>query len=188
MTSRPAGLAKFLGNILCLLALATTLNACANESRPLSKTKPLAKTEPLAKAEPLAAKLELRDSQDGFAGTTGILYSIEADGRFTLAHFVNEKIQPPARRGSLDPAALKALASVLEAQRLRELPVQIGEPPAVNPRRLVIQHGNTRTTLLLQAGADIATTLNAHEKTRESPTYRFLIVAQTILRVVGPDS
>lgn len=163
-------------SFLSVLSLLATLNACANEPKAVPK-----------KTETLTARLELRDSQDGFAGSSGILCVVEMDGRFSVARFVNEKIEMPMRSGRLNSGALAELASTLKAQQLQTLPAQIGEPPAVNPRRLGIQYGSTRAQLILNPGEDIGKALAAQEQMPSNPKYRFLVVASTILRLVGHE-
>lgn len=170
MTLRPQSLAGVAGT----LSLLMILNACANESITMPEKK-----------ETLSARLVLRDSQDGFAGTTGILCIIEVNGRYSVARFVNEKIEPPMRTGQLNPDAIFELASSLKKQQIQTLPAQIGDGPAVNPRRLSIQYGNTHTQLSLNPGEDSHKALVGNEQKSNDPSYRFLVVANTVLRLVG---
>ncbi len=48
--------------------------------------------------QPLTEKVELQELQTGFAGTTGTVWTVEPDGRYTIAGKVNEQLTPASGR------------------------------------------------------------------------------------------
>ena len=86
----------------------------------------------------LASRLILKDSQSGFAGVTGYIWTIEPDGSWKRQSFLNRTIRKVDQIGKLSTGQLKQLAGVLKANRLRGLPARLGGKPLVNPKVLTV--------------------------------------------------
>jgi hypothetical protein len=105
--------------------------------------------------EHLSSRVVLVDGQQGFVGETGTITTVEQDGSFSVADFVNDRVQPPKRTGRLPPENVARLARTLAAELAPALPARIGGgPTSANPRRLRVRYGGAETTLVLQPGMD----------------------------------
>jgi hypothetical protein len=104
--------------------------------------------------ELLSSRVVLVDGQQGFVGETGTIATVEQDGSFSVADFVNDQVQPPKRTGRLPPEAVARLARTLSAELAPALPARIGGPASANPRRLRVRYGGAETTLVLPPGID----------------------------------
>jgi len=82
----------------------------------------------------LTQTLEFKDAQGGFAGFSGNLWSISADGAWTKSPFLNATVREPTERGKLTADELKTLADALTKYDLLRLPERIGKPIGANPR------------------------------------------------------
>ncbi len=105
----------------------------------------------LTPAGKLQSPLTLRDSQGGFAGYSGELWTITPDGHFTIAHFLNDKTDAPYWQGNLTQAELKSLAHALCTNHFLQLPASLGGEPKVNPHSLTLSFGTKQSTLVLPA-------------------------------------
>lgn len=133
----------------------------------------------------LPGRVEFTDAQEGFAGNSGTITSIEPDGSFQVARFLNEIVREPHHRGQLTGEELKALTDVLSEQRWSELPSQMGQRPTINPHRVAISYAEKRATIVLAPGQSIEEALAALADDRQSPEFRFLRIAQAIRDLVG---
>ncbi len=106
----------------------------------------------LTPAGKLQSTLTLRDSQGGFAGYSGEVWTITPNGHFTIAHFLNDRIAEPRWQRDLSQSELKSLARVLCKSHFLELPDSLGSEPKVNPHSLTLSFGKKQTTLVLPAG------------------------------------
>jgi len=103
----------------------------------------------------LRSSLVLREAQQGFAGVSGEVWTIEPDGRFSIARFLNEKVDAPYWTRKLSAAECKGLARVLAARRFFELPDSLGSAAVVNPQLLTLTFGKKQSTLALVAGEEV---------------------------------
>jgi hypothetical protein len=127
----------------------------------------------------LRAALTLRDSQGGFAGYSGELWTISPDGHFTIAHFLNDKTAEPNWKRDLSPEQLKSLAQVLCRNHFLQLPNELGSKPEVNPHSLTLSFGKKQATLVFPAGDP------PHEIT--DPASRRFIAIVSALRDLSKD-
>ena len=97
----------------------------------------------------LTETLELQDAQEGFAGLSGEVLTVQPDGTWRIARFLNDRVEEPHRQGRLDAKELKALAGVLAEQDFSELPSVVGQAPEVNPHRITVRFGETSSTLVM---------------------------------------
>lgn len=132
----------------------------------------------------LRAGVELRDAQGGFAGFSGNLWTIEPDGTFRVARFLNEKVDEPHRTGHLTRDSLASLAEVLAVQDFFGLPANLGDEIQVNPHRVTLSFGQKTVTLWLPPGVGLTEAAAAHRDDRKSPQARFLTTVQTVQALV----
>lgn len=97
----------------------------------------------------LRAELELRESQSGFAGVTGTVWTVEPGGCWSRAAFLNDRVRPPEQRGRLSGKLLAELAGLLRDHGFAALPTQTGVPPPVNPHTRSIRFGDSVRKLVL---------------------------------------
>jgi len=100
----------------------------------------------------LTARLDLRDEQQGFVGSTGEVLTIEPSGTWRLARFVNERVEPPHDRGRIPKEGLEALARALVRRRFAELSRRLGRRVEVNAHLVTLSFGDRDTTLVLDPG------------------------------------
>ncbi len=110
--------------------------------------------ETSAKDCPLKAPLIVKDTQDGFAGPTGTIWTISEDCSFTVARQLGPKVLPPERQGRLTADQQARLNSALERAALEKAPADIGVSPPVNARRITVTSGDKTTVLSLPPGGD----------------------------------
>jgi hypothetical protein len=103
----------------------------------------------------LAEELVIRDSQGGFAGFSGWIWTIEPDGGWRREPFLNEDVRKADQTGKLTAEDLAALAKDLEEHGLLKLPENIGGEPMVNPHVFTITFGKLQSQLVLGAGAEL---------------------------------
>jgi hypothetical protein len=105
----------------------------------------------------LRATLTLTDTQDGFAGTTGNVWTIHSDCTFTVSRILNTSVSAPHLRGRLTPEQQARLSAVLAEMSVATLPPRIGEPANVNPRQISLDYDGKISILELGPGtSDIA--------------------------------
>ncbi len=96
--------------------------------------------------------LVFREEQGGFAGTSVLEWRVEPAGKWTLAKFlvVDGKERSDTRAattGTLPAADLAKLATQLAAERLLDLPAEMGKPGKVNPHTYKLTFGPKTVTL-----------------------------------------
>jgi hypothetical protein len=128
---------------------------------------------------PLTEKVELQELQTGFAGTTGTVWTVEPDGRYTIAGKVNEQLTP-RQEGTLDAAQLSKIAETLAAADAENLPTEMGEPPPVNPQTIILRVGEKSSTFNTIGGVDPDQAAGD-----DDPRSRLLKIAASIKEVVG---
>jgi hypothetical protein len=131
-----------------------------------------------------AEELEFRDSQSGFVGESGVIWSVARDGTCRVARFANEETAEPHCRGQLSRGEIALLGKTLLDQDAASLPSQIPSQPSLNPRRLTIRIGAKSSSLLLPAGEELGGTGTAPTKLQAAPRERFIAIAQFIEQLV----
>lgn len=132
----------------------------------------------------LLGTLTITEQQSGFAGITGVIWSIDADGKYHAARFVNERIEPPHKQGRLPTESLRALGKTMEAE-LSPLTARLGQEAEINPRTIVIRFAQRTWTLALPTGQSIGEAWREHSRNESDPRYRFLRVVRVFLDNIG---
>ena len=87
--------------------------------------------------------------QGGFAGFTGVQYTVAPDGAWTSDSVFNQK-QTPKSKGKLAEKELAKLAALLEKYELAKLPEKSGKEPGANPHSISIDFGKRKAKLVGQ--------------------------------------
>ncbi len=101
---------------------------------------------------PVKPMLTVKDTQDGFAGTTGTIWTIKPDCSYDVARLRGGEVSPPHLKGQLTPEQQSQLAAALSAAAVETLPARIGEPAPVNSRQISIEYGGKTAVLNLGMG------------------------------------
>ena len=101
---------------------------------------------------PVKPMLIVKDTQDGFAGTTGTIWTIKPDCSYDVARVRAGEVSPPHLKGQLTPEQQSKLAAALSAAAVETLPARIGEPAPVNAREITIEYGGKTAVLNLGMG------------------------------------
>jgi hypothetical protein len=115
----------------------------------------------MAQECPKSAMLVLKDIQGGFAGETGLVWTIAPDGSYTVARQIGLKGLDPHKQGRLTPeqqARLKELLDRMTAAAPRE---QLGSGPQVNARRITLCYGGKQSVLSVPPGGGDPSTMRA---------------------------
>jgi len=110
---------------------------------------------------PLSAPLVLKDTQSGFAGETGNVWTIAPDCSFTVARQVGPNMLEPDKRGQLTAQQRTQLKEMLDRMTATALPEQVGGGPQVNARRITLAYGGKQSVLNLPPGGGDLGTLRA---------------------------
>jgi hypothetical protein len=136
----------------------------------------------------LRDQLQVRDGQHGVVGETGTLWVVEPSGAFRIARFVNSKVGPTERAGSLTPEQIELVAQSLARQRFSDLPQRIGESAPSNARVISVVFGTDSATLVLPPGAPVELQhLVAQQADAAGPGAKLLAVVATVLEVTAAD-
>lgn len=103
----------------------------------------------------LRQALIVRDSQTGFAGETGHVWTIEPDGSWRHQTFLNEMIREPEQQGKFSRRQLQDLARQLKKYDLLGLPMKIGDSPDVNPHVVSLSFGEKEAALISLGGSPL---------------------------------
>jgi hypothetical protein len=101
---------------------------------------------------PLTSPLTLSDTQEGFAGEVGPVWTVLPDCSFSIARRFGADTENPSRQGQLTRTQQTRLGVLLSDLELTTLPAEVGDGPPVNPRRLAVSYGGRRTVLILPPG------------------------------------
>lgn len=101
---------------------------------------------------PLSVPLTLKDTQGGFAGQTGMVWTIAPDCSFTVARQYGLKIAKPHRRGHLTGEQQAHLGKLLSQVEAAPLPERPGGPPQVNARTITLAIGGKVMVMNLAPG------------------------------------
>ena len=135
----------------------------------------------------LQARLVFRDGQDGFAGVSGEIWTIEPGGRLSIARFLNDKTDPPYWEQTLAPAELKNLAKVLASRNLLDLPDTFGRDVKVNAHVLTLIFGKKQSTLVLQGGETVTDKTTPPAGDPQTSAWRNFIAIVRALQVLARD-
>ena len=131
------------------------------------------------------AMLTLRESQGGFVGKTGTVWTINSDCSFTVSRFVNDQTSEPQKRGQLTPAQASSLSKLLSDTSAAQIPPQIGDPAPVNPHQITLTHDSKTSVLNLASGATDVTILNTAGAA--SPERRMIEILHAVKKLTGTD-
>jgi hypothetical protein len=139
-----------------------------------------------ATAADLPGKLVLKDSHGGVMGNSGRIWTIEADGRWSLARFTKnggqpEEVGPPIREGRLTPPQLAELGRVIDEKKLAGLGEWVNEPQRENPHHVTIWLGDKPASMALGRTVKIERAVPEGR----GDAGRFLTVVQAILKAVA---
>src|SRR4029077_4291641 len=115
----------------------------------------------MAEECPLLAPLVLKDTQSGFAGETGNVWTIAPDCSFTVARQVGLNVLQPHKQGQLNAQQRTELKEMLDRMTATALPEQLGSGPQVNPRRITLAYGGKQSVLVWPPGGGDLGTLRA---------------------------
>ncbi len=136
--------------------------------------------EALATEEcPMISTLTVKDTQDGFAGQIGTVWTISPNCSFTVSRQIGPQITSPHREGRLTQHQWARLGGLLSRLEQLNLPKQFGPGPRVNARRIIFLYGEKQATLLLPPGAP-PPDLDAFE-----PAWRLLELASAVREALG---
>jgi len=127
--------------------------------------------------------LVLKDTQQGFAGTTGTVWTIAPDCTFQVARLFGDRVLAPHIQGRLDEAQKSRLAAALERTHAGDLPAQLGEGSVVNPRHIVLERDGRTAALSLSPGdTDVGKLLAASP---DDPARRMFELAAAVKDILG---
>ena len=106
---------------------------------------------------PLTAPLIVKDLQGGVVGQTGTVWTIAADGGFTVARQIGAKLAAPHKQGRLSREQRERLRSIMARPAMAALPPQLGEEPHANARQITVSSGAIAAVLTLPAAGDLKT-------------------------------
>ena len=127
--------------------------------------------------------LTVKDTQDGFAGTTGTVWTIGTDCIFRVSRLLGQYVAEPHLRGSLTPEQQARLSAILARVAAAELPAQMGEMLSVNARRITLEYGGKISVLSMGPGDRDMDALRAGGPL--DPARRLLEVADAVQDMLG---
>lgn len=101
----------------------------------------------LTKEGKLAKQLKAVELQGGFAGNTGVRYTVETDGSWTSERLFNQK-STPKDKGKLTKKELAELAATLKKFDLLKLPEKTGQVNGANPHSIDLEFGTHKASLI----------------------------------------
>jgi len=131
----------------------------------------------------LKMTLTVKDTQDGFAGTTGTVWTIGLDCTFRVSRLFGQHVAEPHLKGSLTPEQEAQLSAILAKAAAVELPAQIGETTLVNARRITLEYGGKVSVLSMGPGDRDLDALRASGPL--DPARRLLEVADAVKDMLG---
>ncbi len=119
----------------------------------------------------------LRDSQSGFAGNSGTIWTIEANGAWRSQTFLNANVRMPEHEGRFTKEQLATLARHLAQRDLLGLPDSIGVSPNVNPHTISVSFGKKECRRSMIGGGALS---KVDVKNAKSPEQRFAAVVRLL--------
>jgi hypothetical protein len=126
----------------------------------------------------------VKDTQDGFAGQTGTVWTIAPDCKFTVAQQIGPKTGEPIKQGRLTADQQLRLKELLKRADVEELPEKMGDGPPVNARRVTVAFAGKVSVLTLAAGAGDLKDLRAAAGS-SGPAGRLLDLAEALRDMTG---
>ena len=103
----------------------------------------------------LSATLTLKDVQGGFAGFTGVIWTIRPDGSWDRKRIISRTTQKPDLNGKLSAKQLRQIADVLTHAQVDKLPARLGKFRGVNPHVVTLGWGNRQCAWTLGPGMPV---------------------------------
>jgi hypothetical protein len=128
------------------------------------------------------APLTLSDTQDGFAGETGTVWTVTPDCSLTVARRTGPNVADPHGRRLLTAEQQERLKAALAQTAIASLPAQLGGGPRVNARRIAISYEGKVSVLTLAPGGG----LQALYAASEGPARQLLELA-VVLESMTPE-
>jgi hypothetical protein len=139
----------------------------------------------------LKEPLVLREVQEGIAGKTATVWTIEPSGEWRVARARSEKDGSerltPVSSGKVSPEQIAALAKVLADVNLAGLPEKTGRAGKINPHEVILKFGQKTATLEglqprrnLKVAELIRTSASAHDAAEAQIWERFAHVVQAV--------
>jgi hypothetical protein len=116
----------------------------------------------MAQECPLSTALVLTDIQGGFAGETGMVWTIGSDFSYTIARQIGLKVLDPHKQGRLTPEQQARLNELLDGMTAAAPLKQLGRGPQVNSRRITLSYGGKQSVLNMSPGGGDLRTLRAN--------------------------
>jgi hypothetical protein len=137
----------------------------------------------MAEECPLTALLTVADTQAGFAGETGTIWTISPDCNFTVARQIGLKVLDPHKQGRLTAEQQARLKDLLNRMAAAPLPRQAGDAPQVNARQITLSYGSQQSILALPPGGGDVGALRA--TAGDGPAGRMLELADVLKGMTG---
>lgn len=120
------------------------------------------------------APLTVKDTQDGFVGETGAVWTVTPDCALAVARQTGPNVAPPDSRRLLTTEQRERLNATLAKLAAANLPARLGNGPGVNARRIAISYeGRVSVLTLAPGGGD----LHALYAASDGPARQLLEVA-----------
>lgn len=133
----------------------------------------------LSAAGQFTQTLVFRDGQYGFAGESGMQWTIEQDGAWKRQPFLNQDVRDPEAHGHLSAEEIKSLAGILAKHDLLGLPAELGQKPGVNPHVFALMFGNEKRSLTAIPGGTLP---ESDAQRPDAPEQRFAAIARAIMK------
>ncbi len=103
----------------------------------------------------LSATLTLKDVQGGFAGFTGIIWTVRPDGSWDRKQIVGRATRKLDLNGKLNAKQLQQIADVLAHAQMNKLPVRLGKFRGANPHMVTLTWGKRQCVWTLPPGMPV---------------------------------
>jgi len=125
-----------------------------------------------------SAPLVLKDVQGGFAGETGLVWTITPDDSYTVARQIGLKVLEANKKGRLTPEQRARLEELLDWMTAAPSSGQLGGMPQVNSRRITLYYGSMQSAVSVPPGGrDLASA--------DAQTRRMLELANDLKAHIG---
>jgi hypothetical protein len=129
----------------------------------------------------LKMTLTVKDTQDGFAGTTGTIWTIKPDCTFQVSRIFGQHVAEPHLQGTLTPEQQTQLSKILA--KAAELPPQLGQGTPVNARRITLEYDGKVSVLSMSPGDRDRSAIRAGSP--HDPARRLLEVTEAVQDMLG---
>jgi hypothetical protein len=137
----------------------------------------------MAQECPLSAALVLKDTQGGFTGETGMVWTIAPDCSYTIARQIGLRVLDPHKQGRLAPEQQARLDELLDRMAAAPPPERLGGEPQVNARRITLSYGAIQSVLNVPLGGGDPSRLRA--AAADEQTRRMLELADDLKAMTG---